>query len=68
MGGLNLSLLDQLTFYGSYHTNKWNQIIHFVFVPTIVWTIMVWLSYSGPLLPLGLQEQLQANLPAAISG
>jgi hypothetical protein len=25
MAGLNLNLLDQLTFYGSYHSNKWNQ-------------------------------------------
>lgn len=25
MGGLNFNLLEQLTFYGSYHNNKWNQ-------------------------------------------
>lgn len=25
MVGLNFNLLDQLTFYGAYHTNKWNQ-------------------------------------------
>jgi hypothetical protein len=24
--GLNFDLLEQLTFYGSYHTNKWNQV------------------------------------------
>lgn len=28
MPGLNFSLLDQLTFYGAYHTNKWNQARH----------------------------------------
>jgi hypothetical protein len=25
MAGLNFNLLDQLTFYGAYHSNKWNQ-------------------------------------------
>ena len=29
---------------------RWNQLIHFIFVPTIVWTICVWLSYPGSLL------------------
>ena len=50
--GLNFDLLEQLTFYGSYHSNKWNQLIHFVFVPSIVWSLCVWLCYSGPLLPI----------------
>lgn len=26
MVGLNFNLLEQLTFYGAYHTNKWNQV------------------------------------------
>jgi len=50
--GLNFDLLEQLAFYGSYHSNKWNQLIHFVFVPSIVWSLCVWLCYSGPLLPI----------------
>jgi hypothetical protein len=49
--GLSLNLLDQLAFYGAYHNNRWNQLIHFVFVPSIVWTVLVWLSYTGPILP-----------------
>jgi 2-hydroxy fatty acid dioxygenase len=51
MAGLNLNLLDQLTFYGSYHSNKWNQIIHFLFVPCIIWSALVWCAYTGPLIP-----------------
>ena len=49
--GLNLSLVDQLAFYGAYHNNKWNQLIHFFFVPSILWTVLVWLAYTGPMLP-----------------
>ncbi len=40
---------DQLTFYGSYHANPWNQLIHFIFVPTILWTVLVWLAALGPI-------------------
>jgi uncharacterized membrane protein YGL010W len=52
MGGLSLNLLEQLTFYGSYHNNKWNQLIHFFFVPSIMWSLAVWLAYTGPLLSI----------------
>ena len=44
------NLVDQLTFYGQYHSNKWNQLIHFFCVPTIMWSIMVWLAYAGAVL------------------
>ena len=40
------SLDRQLIFYGSYHNNKVNQIIHFIFVPIILWTVCVWLAYT----------------------
>lgn len=33
----------------SYHRNKWNQLIHFFFVPLILWTVAVWACYTGPL-------------------
>jgi hypothetical protein len=49
--GLNTNLLEQLSFYGAYHHNRWNQLIHFIFVPSILWSIMVWLAYTGPVLP-----------------
>jgi len=45
-------LLDQLAFYGAYHNNRWNQLIHFIFVPSIMWSLCVWLSVTGPILPL----------------
>ncbi|KAJ3188362.1 hypothetical protein HDU85_005513 [Gaertneriomyces sp. JEL0708] len=38
------SFEDQLFQYGQYHNNKINQYIHIVFVPTILWTALVWLS------------------------
>ncbi|EEH57441.1 uncharacterized protein MICPUCDRAFT_58351 [Micromonas pusilla CCMP1545] len=62
IAGLNADLLDQLSFYGSYHRNAINQCIHFVFVPGIVWSALVWMASSGPLLPAS-----ALNLPAAIS-
>lgn len=31
-GGLSFDLVSQLSFYGAYHSNKINQLIHFVFV------------------------------------
>jgi uncharacterized membrane protein YGL010W len=55
MGQFNL--LDQLTFYGSYHSNKWNKLIHLVFVPSIVWCCCVKLAYTGQL----------AQLPPAVA-
>ena len=43
--GLNFDLVDQLSFYGSYHANPWNQLIHFFFVPLILWSVGVWSWY-----------------------
>lgn len=56
--GFNFNLKDQLTFYGSYHNNKWNQLIHLFFVPLILWTVAVWLAYTGPLFPYDFSEHL----------
>lgn len=56
--GFNFDLRDQLTFYGSYHSNPLNQAIHFVFVPAILWTVAVWLAYTPPLLSLDLAPLL----------
>ncbi|KAK9831464.1 hypothetical protein WJX81_007887 [Elliptochloris bilobata] len=39
--GLSFNLHDQLVFYGSYHSRGWNQAIHFVFVPLIMWSAAV---------------------------
>lgn len=46
------SLRDELVFYGSYHTNKWNQLIHFIFVPILIFSVLVWLAYIGPVVPV----------------
>lgn len=45
--GFNFDLMDQLAFYGSYHRNKWNQLIHFFFVPLILWSFAVWFATIG---------------------
>jgi uncharacterized membrane protein YGL010W len=44
-------LEQQLIFYGSYHNNPINIIAHLICVPTINWTVMVWLAKLGNLLP-----------------
>jgi hypothetical protein len=64
--GINFNLMDQLTFYGSYHTRPGNQAIHFVFVPLIHWTVTVWLAYAPPPIPYDLPSHL-GFLPEAIS-
>eukprot|EP00002_Diphylleia_rotans_P005551 TRINITY_DN1471_c0_g1_i2.p1 TRINITY_DN1471_c0_g1~~TRINITY_DN1471_c0_g1_i2.p1 ORF type:complete len:132 (+),score=24.60 TRINITY_DN1471_c0_g1_i2:91-486(+) len=46
MGAFNL--VDQLSFYGSYHSNTVNKLIHIVFVPTILWSAIIMVHYSGP--------------------
>ncbi|GIL70304.1 hypothetical protein Vretifemale_1116 [Volvox reticuliferus] len=51
MGGLSLDLPEQLAFYGSYHSHPLNQLIHFFCVPAILWSLFVWISAAGPLLP-----------------
>jgi len=56
--GLNFDLMDQLTFYGSYHRRPGNQAIHFFFVPLIHWTITVWLAYA----PMPTAYDLPAHL------
>jgi len=43
--GVKFNLDDALVFYGSYHNNKINQLIHVIFVPCIVWSLMVLLDY-----------------------
>ncbi len=35
------SLSDQMSVYAAYHRNPTNRFIHYIFVPAIVWTLMV---------------------------
>ena len=35
----------ELAFYGSYHQDPVNQLIHFIFIPMIWWSICVWMCY-----------------------
>jgi uncharacterized membrane protein YGL010W len=47
---MNLDLKEQLTFYGSYHHNPINQLIHVIFVPLILWSVVIWTAYT-PIIP-----------------
>eukprot|EP00210_Caulerpa_lentillifera_P002641 g2523.t1 len=38
-------LIKQLAFYGSYHANPWNKLIHFIFVPLLLWSSLVFCCY-----------------------
>ena len=64
--GLNFDLLDQLTFYGSYHSRPGNQAIHFIFVPLIQWSVTVWLAYAPAPSSIDLPASLDF-LPEAIA-
>ena len=64
--GFNLNFYDQLSFYGAYHHNKWNQLVHFVFVPAIFWSASVWLAYTGQLIPYNLPGTLH-SLPSGVA-
>ena len=51
------NLVQELTFYASYHADWRNQLVHVVFVPLLVFTYMVFLAYVPPLsraTPLGM--------------
>lgn len=65
MGILGFNLVDELTFYGQYHANPINQIIHFIFVPLILWTVAVWLAYTPAFAHPDLQSAL-AFLPSPL--
>lgn len=38
-------MVSQLAFYGSYHSNRWNKLVHFLCVPLLMWSAMVWCMY-----------------------
>ena len=66
--GFNLNFYDQLSFYGAYHHNQWNQLVHFIFVPLIFWAFSVWLAYTGQLVPYDLPTSgVLGSLPTGIA-
>ncbi|PRP86495.1 hypothetical protein PROFUN_05277 [Planoprotostelium fungivorum] len=40
-----LDLVEQAAIYGSYHNNKYNRLVHLVFVPCIVYAFTLWLAF-----------------------
>mmetsp|Transcript_23510 Transcript_23510/g.69854 ORF Transcript_23510/g.69854 Transcript_23510/m.69854 type:complete len:214 (-) Transcript_23510:587-1228(-) len=54
MGGLTArqaQLAARVGAYAAHRQNGFNQVILFVCSPALLWTMCVWLAYSGPLLP-----------------
>jgi len=45
---------DALSFYGVYHRDPINQLIHFVFVPCITWTYGIMFAHTS-ILPIGIE-------------
>jgi len=43
-----MDMMEQLASYGAYHSHPINQLIHVIFVPVLVFTFMVFLSYLSP--------------------
>ena len=63
------NLEHQMPFYGAYHSNPTNILIHKIFVPAILFSAFVWLSntgalVSGSLWPSFLPESNAATLLA----
>ena len=44
----SFSLVEELTFYASYHADWRNQLIHVIFVPLLLFTAMIFLAYAPP--------------------
>jgi len=49
-------LTEQASIYGSYHNNKWNKLVHFIFVPMIIYATLLWLSFISLPFKLPLPE------------
>ncbi|KAF9468884.1 hypothetical protein BDZ94DRAFT_1244830 [Collybia nuda] len=66
---------SQLAFYGAYHSNKINVLVHMIFVPLILWTSQVLLSQFPvpsvvPALHYEINDYLafDLNIPAILAG
>jgi len=57
-------LLSQLSFYGAYHNNPYNQLIHIIFVPLIQWGLILGLNYFGTIVANEFLESI--NLPLTL--
>ncbi|KAJ3217856.1 hypothetical protein HDU67_007142 [Dinochytrium kinnereticum] len=51
----------QFVGYAAYHNNKVNQWVHFVCVPIILWTAMVWLNNTPEIAQWSLSKELPIN-------
>jgi uncharacterized membrane protein YGL010W len=51
-GGSLLNLETQIAFYAQFHHHPMNQLIHMVFVPSLMLSALVWLTATPELVPL----------------
>ncbi|KAM0684000.1 hypothetical protein MDAP_000738 [Mitosporidium daphniae] len=58
-------LVEQLLFYKRYHTNKWNKVIHFIFIPAIFFSSLV-LYQCFTEFVLGMYSPAVAFLPVVV--
>uniref|UniRef100_A0A6U0P0Q9 DUF962 domain-containing protein n=1 Tax=Prasinoderma coloniale TaxID=156133 RepID=A0A6U0P0Q9_9VIRI len=57
-----------LTFYYSYHMDQLNQVIHMVFIPAILWTALIWLCYTPPLLESPADLEINGHPLVSLNG
>jgi uncharacterized membrane protein YGL010W len=57
------SVLETMAFYGVYHAHPWNQVIHFFFVPVLLWSAFVFMAHLA-LLPSSFVRIQLPGMPA----
>ena len=57
------NVTDALGFYGVYHRNPINQVIHFFGVPCIIWSLFIFLAHLT--LPIPILNHIHVNIPFA---
>lgn len=60
-------LEEGMAFYGAYHRHSWNKVIHVLFVPVIMWSVLVWAAYTGPLAAPDLAGRLPVWFPLQLN-
>ncbi len=53
-----MSLEERLAFYGTYHRHPMNKLIHLICVPILCLASAIWLSDTGPLLPMDYYDKI----------
>ena len=54
-------ITEALAFYGVYHRNKWNQLLHFFGVPGIIWSLLIFFAHLR--IPTPKQMRAEISIP-----